>query len=116
MNFERANTFQELYWIFCVWCSILGGFLLVGGLYFVLWGKSKEQKISEGLKEGTKECNMEEGKDSTKLPNENPTSSVENVWIIYHMNWYIFMCIFYFKFRPRFSIFQIIYMGRGLQV
>ncbi|KAA0040785.1 hypothetical protein IC582_024762 [Cucumis melo] len=59
--------------------SILGGFLLVGGLYFVLWGKSKEQKISEGLKEGTKECNMEEGKDSTKLPNENPTSSVENV-------------------------------------
>lgn len=51
----------------------------MGGLYFVLWGKSKEQKISEGLKEGTKECNMEEGKDSTKLPNENPTSSVENV-------------------------------------
>ncbi|XP_038900926.1 WAT1-related protein At5g64700-like [Benincasa hispida] len=59
--------------------STLGGMLLVGGLYFVLWGKSKEQKISEGLKEGGKECNIE-GKDITKLGNGlNPTSSVENV-------------------------------------
>lgn len=58
--------------------SSLGGMLLVGGLYFVLWGKSKEQKISEGLKEGSKECNMQ-GNEITKLGNETPTSSVENV-------------------------------------
>ncbi|XP_038902263.1 WAT1-related protein At5g64700-like [Benincasa hispida] len=59
--------------------STLGGMLLVGGLYFVLWGKSKEQKVSEELKEGSKECNIEV-KDITKLGNElNPTSSVENV-------------------------------------
>lgn len=53
------------------WCcvfSTLGGMLLVGGLYFVLWGKNKEQTISETLKEGTKEGNdIEEGKDITKV-------------------------------------------------
>uniref|UniRef100_A0A9I9DTA8 WAT1-related protein n=2 Tax=Cucumis melo TaxID=3656 RepID=A0A9I9DTA8_CUCME len=48
--------------------STLGGMLLVGGLYFVLWGKNKEQTISETLKEGTKEGNdIEEGKDITKV-------------------------------------------------
>lgn len=25
-------------------CSVLGGVLIVGGLYFVLWGKSREVK------------------------------------------------------------------------
>ncbi|XP_031737230.1 WAT1-related protein At5g64700 [Cucumis sativus] len=51
--------------------STLGGMLLVGGLYFVLWGKCKEQTISEALKEDTKEGNMEEGKYITKSDNEN---------------------------------------------
>lgn len=27
--------------------SVLGGILLVGGLYSVLWGKSREQKMNE---------------------------------------------------------------------
>ena len=27
-----------------MFCSILGGILLVGGLYSVLWGKSKEKE------------------------------------------------------------------------
>jgi hypothetical protein len=29
-------------------CSIVGGILLVGGLYSVLWGKSKETKVACG--------------------------------------------------------------------
>lgn len=32
-----------------VLCSILGGILLVGGLYCVLWGKSKEQEVDDGI-------------------------------------------------------------------
>lgn len=32
-------------WVFF---SILGGFLLVGGLYSVLWGKSREQRLDQG--------------------------------------------------------------------
>ena len=33
--------------LFCCSCySIVGGILLVGGLYSVLWGKSKEAKIA----------------------------------------------------------------------
>ncbi|XP_022947669.1 WAT1-related protein At5g64700-like [Cucurbita moschata] len=59
--------------------SGLGGILLVGGLYFVLWGKSKEQKISEGLKEGGKECSMQQHKENTKLGDENSASPIENV-------------------------------------
>ncbi|CAK9316341.1 unnamed protein product [Citrullus colocynthis] len=57
--------------------SSLGGMLLVGGLYFVLWGKSKEQKVSQEilLKEGSKECNMQR----KEITNENAISSVENV-------------------------------------
>jgi len=27
-------------------CSIVGGILLVGGLYSVLWGKSKQTKVA----------------------------------------------------------------------
>ena len=63
----------------CRGCSGLGGILLVGGLYFVLWGKSKEQKISEGLKEGGKECSMQQHKENTKLGDENSASPIENV-------------------------------------
>ena len=33
--------------LFCCSCySIVGGILLVGGLYSVLWGKSKEAKVA----------------------------------------------------------------------
>lgn len=28
-------------------CSVIGGALMVGGLYTVLWGKSREQKDSK---------------------------------------------------------------------
>lgn len=30
-----------------MFCSVLGGILLVGGLYGVLWGKGEEQKMNE---------------------------------------------------------------------
>lgn len=35
--------------------SILGALLLVGGLYFVLWGKSKEEEM-EQLGDAEKAC------------------------------------------------------------
>lgn len=28
-------------------CSVLGGLMLVGGLYSVLWGKRKEEKMND---------------------------------------------------------------------
>lgn len=60
-------------------CSGLGGLLLIGGLYSVLWGKSKEPKVSERLKEVDKECTLPV-KESGTLENDNPQSSlVKNV-------------------------------------
>ncbi|KAG6571363.1 WAT1-related protein, partial [Cucurbita argyrosperma subsp. sororia] len=38
--------------------SGIGGLLLIGGLYSVLWGKNKEQKVNEELKEIDKECSL----------------------------------------------------------
>ncbi|XP_023512364.1 WAT1-related protein At5g64700-like [Cucurbita pepo subsp. pepo] len=38
--------------------SGIGGLLLVGGLYSVLWGKNKEQKVNEELKQIDKECSL----------------------------------------------------------
>ncbi|KAL0909780.1 hypothetical protein M5K25_020677 [Dendrobium thyrsiflorum] len=43
--------------------SVLGGILMVGGLYSVLWGKSKEENKCKSSKESTKEC--EEDKEVT---------------------------------------------------
>jgi hypothetical protein len=42
------NEFMDLrIFLLCCFCySIVGGILLVGGLYSVLWGKSKEAKIA----------------------------------------------------------------------
>lgn len=70
-------------------CSTLGGMLLVGGLYFVLWGKSKEHKISEGiLKEGDHGIADDDHsniilqlKHIPKLPIQNPplSNSLDNV-------------------------------------
>lgn len=39
-----------MYWFGCVWIcdSVLGALLLVGGLYFVLWGKTKEEQRAKG--------------------------------------------------------------------
>ncbi|KAG7011136.1 WAT1-related protein, partial [Cucurbita argyrosperma subsp. argyrosperma] len=38
--------------------SGIGGLLLIGGLYSVLWGKNKEQKVNEELKQIDKECSL----------------------------------------------------------
>ncbi|KAG7011092.1 WAT1-related protein, partial [Cucurbita argyrosperma subsp. argyrosperma] len=38
--------------------SGIGGLLLIGGLYSVLWGKNKEQIVNEELKEIDKECSL----------------------------------------------------------
>ncbi|XP_022927986.1 WAT1-related protein At5g64700-like isoform X2 [Cucurbita moschata] len=38
--------------------SGIGGLLLIGGLYSVLWGKNKEQKVNEELKQIDKECGL----------------------------------------------------------
>ena len=46
--------------------SIVGAILLVGGLYSVLWGKSKEAKI-EPCKEVTKNDDPEDGKIRAEL-------------------------------------------------
>ena len=46
----------------CLLCSILGGILLVGGLYSVLWGKSKEQKMEKtsSIAQAEKETELKE--------------------------------------------------------
>lgn len=36
-------------------CSVIGAVLMVGGLYNVLWGKSKEQKASKQQKQEIQE-------------------------------------------------------------
>lgn len=46
--------------VMCIF-SVLGGILLVGGLYSVLWGKGREQKMNERSSltaevDHTKEC------------------------------------------------------------
>ncbi|KAK9991245.1 hypothetical protein SO802_026230 [Lithocarpus litseifolius] len=45
--------------------SLLGGLLLVGGLYSVLWGKSREQKVNGGSS-----LTVEEDKESSELKEE----------------------------------------------
>ncbi|KAA8546969.1 hypothetical protein F0562_003398 [Nyssa sinensis] len=51
--------------------SVLGGILLVGGLYSVLWGKSKEHKMDDGIcltVEAQKECSESKEATTTKNP------------------------------------------------
>ena len=66
------------YFLFCCpWvCSILGGILLVGGLYSVLWGKSKENenKITMVLPEETQ--SQDEGTVIKEKHEEELTSQV----------------------------------------
>jgi hypothetical protein len=46
---------------FVNFCSILGGILLVGGLYCVLWGNSKECELVPTCNEGnTIRCEQDE--------------------------------------------------------
>lgn len=37
--------------------SVIGGILMVGGLYSVLWGKSRENIECKTAEENIKECN-----------------------------------------------------------
>ncbi|GMY11178.1 WAT1-related protein At5g64700-like [Fagus crenata] len=51
--------------------SLLGGLLLVGGLYSVLWGKSREQKVNDGSSltaEGDRECSELKEAEASKSP------------------------------------------------
>lgn len=34
-------------WLKCTRGSVIGAILLVGGLYFVLWGKAKEEEMEK---------------------------------------------------------------------
>ena len=58
--------------LFCCSCySIVGGILLVGGLYSVLWGKSKEAKIAPCGKVNA----MDDENDHHKPQEEEPTTA-----------------------------------------
>ncbi|KAA8531000.1 hypothetical protein F0562_005710 [Nyssa sinensis] len=50
--------------------SVLGGILLVGGLYSVLWGKNKEQKMDDGICLTADQKESSESKEAiaTKIP------------------------------------------------
>lgn len=61
-------------------CSILGAVLLVGGLYFVLWGKTKEEereKVRVFQQQGDVEKDCGESKENVYC-NELP-SDVQNI-------------------------------------
>lgn len=56
--FCRENVSDFLYNLFC-FCSIIGGIIVVGGLYTLLWGKDRDQEARE-KSEGNSDLAYEE--------------------------------------------------------
>ncbi|XP_050292499.1 WAT1-related protein At5g64700-like [Quercus robur] len=52
--------------------SLLGGLLLVGGLYSVLWGKSREQKVNGGSSLTVEEGDKESSELKEEVASKNP--------------------------------------------
>lgn len=49
-------------------CSVLGGVLMIGGLYSVLWGKGKEDVVCKSMNEDVKNSIEERGATSPFHP------------------------------------------------